>query len=88
MKTYRDGFFEKIPVFPKFGKNGQNLSKNRPFSIFLKNLSLVFRGFLDIIRGYWGPHFAENRFFKKIPVFPKFGKNRKIWANSKTFKTF
>ena len=68
MKTYGDGFFEKIPVFPKFGKNGQNLSKNRPFSIFLKIGSQVSLDVLDIVRGYYWPHFAENRMFGKIPV--------------------
>ena len=61
-------FPEKNPVFPKFGKNGKNLSKNRPFSIFLKIGSNDFLGFLDIVRGEYWPHFAENRMFGKIPV--------------------
>ena len=68
MKTDRAGFRSKNPVFRILSQTVPKWPKNQRFWIFLKIGSKDSLDIMNMIRGHYCAHFAENRIFGKNPV--------------------
>ena len=68
MKTDSAGFRPKNPDFRILGQTVPKWPKNQRIWIFLKIGSKDFFDIMNMIRGHYCAHFAENRIFGKNPV--------------------